>query len=191
VVVLALLSTLAGCRKSPDEEAKLRLDAATTLNVCDFVSQADVEETFGPLILPPQSPQNLHGSEVAGGCAWYFKPASGKYQASLSATFVTHGSSEQHSSALDPWDKARLDELKATMNPNPVAVEGLGDKALLFEVPQQLRSALIVQQGKTFVTFWVVGASSAQLISFAKLLVSKAIAAQMAGTNAKTAALIP
>ena len=191
---LGLLSMLAGCGKtSPVDQAQSRLAEATTLDVCAFVSQADVEGIFGPLVGPPQNPLDRRPQPaapsrgLAGACGWYFKTASGYAGASASARFVTPASNVGNPYPLDPWSKVNMGEVEANFGPNPVAVDGLGDKALLFQAPQQLQAELWMQQGRTYAVVKISGASSAQLVSLARLLASGAIAMETAAADTTAA----
>lgn len=61
-------------------------------------------------------------------------------------------------------------------------VKGLGDKALLFENPGMQLSEIWVQQGKSYVVIRMTGASSSQLVAFARIVAGDMAARQAAST---------
>ena len=163
--ISCVLLVLAGCEK------KSRFDDKKTVNLCAVVSQAEAESILGPLIDEPKAEPASPG--LAGTCIWRFKSAAAGVDGRLSAMLVTEASNAMPQS-IGRWFSANLTEMKAALDPHPVELKNLGDRAFLYEISQPNYSSIAMQQSQTCAILRIEGASSSQLERFAAILAREA-----------------
>lgn len=163
--ISCLLLVLPGCEK------KSRFDDKTSVNLCAVVSQAEAESILGPLIDEPKADPASPG--LAGTCTWRFKSASAGVDGKLTAMLVTEASNTLPQS-IGRWFSASLAEMKASLDPHPVELKNLGDRAFLYQIFKPNVSTIAMQQSRTCAILRIDGASSSQLERFAAILATEA-----------------
>ncbi|HEV2607191.1 MAG TPA: hypothetical protein VGT79_04330 [Xanthomonadaceae bacterium] len=181
MTVLILPIALSACSKDS------AFDQAASVDVCGMVDQAAVERIVGPLSGQPQVGPIAYGQGIAGVCTWSFKTAMSTSDSTLQASLSTPGS-RIAAQDFDPWSEVNFKELEATIGPR-MEVKDLGDKALLFEDQRMRRSEIWIQFGKSYAVIRMTGASSSQLVDFARIL-ARDIAARQASSTASDAAAV-
>jgi len=180
VTALVLPIVLSACSRQS------AFDQAASVDVCGMVDQAAVERIVGPLSGQPQTEPVAYGRGIAGACTWSFKSAMSTNDRSLRASLSTPGSRIVVEN-YDPWSEVNFKELEATLGPR-LEVKDLGDKALLFENVGMRTSEIWIQLGKSYVVIRMTGASSSQLVAFARIVAGDIVARQAASTAADAAA---
>jgi len=174
----SVLFMLSACGK------KSRFDEKAVLDVCQIASEAEAEGILGQLTEKPKpEPQD---SGMAGNCTWRFESASGA-DATLSVMVMTHASSTGRQDP-DRWFEMSLSELKASLDPHPLELKKLGDRAFLFEFPKPGLSEILMRQSRTYAILKISGANSSQLRSFAGIVAREAAAKEETRDSSVTVA---
>ena len=164
-LVSGLLFALTGCEK------KSRFDDKKTVDLCAVIGAAEARDILGPLTEEPKSEPASPG--IAGTCIWRFKSNTAGIDGKLTAMLVTEASNAMPLS-IGRWFSENLKEMKASLDPHPVALKTLGDRAFLYQISKPDYSAIAMQQGRTCAILRIQGASSSQLERFAAILASQA-----------------
>ncbi len=144
-----------------------RFDQVAGVDVCQLVSPAEAEHLLGPALKAPFS--EASGGGVAGNCTWSFKQLSSGEPATLFVMMTTRASAGP---GLSPARFLAVSEaeIAASLGAEPWPLEGLGDRALLFQTRRPEHSELYVLQSETLLALRIMGGSAAQMEQFARAL---------------------
>jgi hypothetical protein len=158
-----LVLLLAGC----DGGTHSRFDQVAGVDVCQLISSAEAEHILGPALKTPTT--EASGGGIAGNCTWTFKQLSSGEPASLSVMMTTRASAGP---GLPParFLAASEAEIAASLGAEPWPLDGLGDRALLFQTRRPEHSELYVLQSETLLSLRIMGGSAAQMEQFARAL---------------------
>ena len=109
----------------------------------------------------------------AGTCTWRFTSAAAGVDGRLTAMLVTDASNALPQT-IGHWFAASLTEMKASLDPHPVELKNLGDRAFLYQIFKPNYSAILMLQSRTCAILRIEGASSSQLERFAAILAREA-----------------
>jgi hypothetical protein len=166
-VAIAALACLAAMLGACDRSLPSRFDQVAGVDVCALISSAEAEHILGPSLNPPTT--EAAGSGIAGNCTWTYKQLSNNQQATLFVMMVTRASSPQGPSPARFLAISEA-EISASLGANPWPLEGLGDRALLYQTHRPEHSELYLLQSETLLTLRIIGGSAAQLEEFARAL---------------------
>lgn len=167
VAVTTALACLAIMLSACDSSPPSRFDQVAGVDVCALISTAEAEHILGPALKTPTT--EFAGSGVAGNCTWTFTQLSSNQPATLYVMMVTRASSPQgHSPAQ--FLALSEPEISASLGANPWPLEGLGDRALLYQTHRPEHSELYLLKSETLLTLRIIGGSAAQLEEFARAL---------------------
>jgi hypothetical protein len=163
VLALSVLVLLTAC----ELPKKSRFDDVAGVDVCTLITAAEAEHILGPVESAERGTNS--GQGFAGECTWSFKALATGSKGTLYAMMTTRASSPHGMSPGQFFDVSQP-EIEASLGATPWRMEGIGDKAFLYQTRRPDHSELWLLQSETLFIMRMMGGSSAQLEEFARAM---------------------